>query len=154
LLGENEKVGSNEAVIRLLFHHRMVSEIGILSPEAFPTDELIEKGGKSVSVDRSALLKVPEQVRCKLVTYERPDKGRAKWGYAESVVQKIEGILDADGRSVFSVFADPLENFPPSPWDHAHAKVVRADASFGKGFVRGYRDKLIEAFQASVTPLD
>lgn len=144
-------VEDHEEVIRLLFTDRMTSSVGELEKEAFPVDELIERNGKSVSVDRLLLLPDRECIKCKLITYENPPRGREKWGFASGCVEYIRAIHSQDGMRVFEVYADPIENHPPAPWDPAHAKIVRADENFTKGFVRGYRDKLVEVFQGSVT---
>lgn len=144
------KVAEFENVVRLLFSHRMTGEDGELTPEAFPTDELIEKNNKSVSVDREEMLLDYNHILNKLITYERPEKGRAKWGSSHAIVDAIVSIKDQDGTQVFRVLEDPLENYPPAPWDAAHAKIVRADESFSKGFIRGYRDKLVKVFQSDV----
>jgi hypothetical protein len=142
-----------EHIYRLLFTDRMVDVNGKLSLEAFPTDELVEIDGKSVSVDRESLIQDGWLV-CKLITYERPRSGRAKWGHCKSLVSRVTGITSQDGEQVFSVLEDRITgNFPPNPWDEAHAKIVRAKQSFSKGFVRGYRDKLIEAFEPTATRL-
>lgn len=143
-------LGDEEKLARLLFTDRMTSSIGDLEKEAFPVDELVEKDGKSVSVDRLALLPNHECISHKLVTYENPSRGREKWGYALGIVESVRAISSQDGVRVFEVYLDPIENFPPAPWDRAHAKIVKADASFTRGFVRGYRDKLVETFQGQV----
>jgi hypothetical protein len=128
----------------------MIDGEGKLSSEAFPTDELIENGGKSVSVDQESLI-LQEWLTWKLVTYERPEAGRAKWGHCKSLVATIRGITSPDGQQIFTVLEDRITgNFPPNPWDHAHAKVVRASKDFSKSFVRGYRDKLVEAFEPTI----
>lgn len=146
-------VEDHEELIRILFTDRMTSSAGKLENEAFPVDELIEKDGKSVSVDRLPLLPDRGCIEYKLITYENPFRGREKWGFSSGLVEHIRAIHSQDGKRVFEVYADPIENHPPAPWDPAHAKIVRADASFTKGFVRGYRDKLIEVFQGNVTQL-
>lgn len=138
---------NNENLCRLLFYHRMVSEDGALGKEAFPTNELIEAQGKSVSVDVMSSLSVPEHIYNKLVTYENPKAGRSKWGYAFANSAEIESVLSQCGKQVFKCTPDPLTSFPPAPWDHAHAKITRASEDMGKGFVRGYRDKLRQLFQ-------
>lgn len=146
-------VEDDEELIRILFTDRMTSPAGELEKEAFPVDELIEKDGKSVSVDRLNLLPDRDCIKCKLITYENPFRGREKWGFSSGFVRYIRAIHSQDGMRVFEVYADPIENHPPAPWDPAHAKIVRADASFTRGFVRGYRDKLVEVFQGSVTQI-
>jgi hypothetical protein len=147
------EVHSDEFIYRLLFSHRMIDGEGKLSAEAFPTDELVEEKEKSVSVDRETLIE-KEWLKWKLVTYEKPEAGRAKWGHCRSQVVMIAGIISQDGKQVFSVLEDQITgNFPPNPWDNAHAKIVRASSSFSKSFVRGYRDKLIEAFEPTVVRL-
>jgi len=147
----NVAVCNSEDVVRLLFFHRMTSDSGVLEKEAFPADELAEVSGKSVSVDRLNLIKVPEDIDNKLATFERPEKGRSRWGFTYSGVQAVSNIRSQCGKQVFAVFEDPIENYPPAPWDAAHGKLVRANSSFSKSFVRGYRDKLVEVFQANVT---
>lgn len=145
-----ENVPDHEGIVRLLFSHKMTAENGLLTVEAFPTDELVENNNKSVSVDREVMLPDQSCIINKLVTYERPDKGRAKWGSAHATVSAIVSIKDQNGVQVFKVLEDPLHNYPPAPWDAAHAKIIRADKTFSKGFVRGYRDKLVQAFQNDV----
>ncbi len=149
----SERLGNQEVLVRVLFTDRMTSSDGELEKEAFPVDELVEKDGKSVSVDRLALLPSCECISHKLVTHENPCRGREKWGFALGRAEGVRAISSQDGVRVFEVYPDPIENFPPAPWDRAHAKIVRADASFTKGFVRGYRDKLVEIFQGQVTRL-
>ena len=139
-----------ENLVRLLFTDRMTSSAGKLEKEAFPVDELVEKNGKSVSVDRLGLLPDCKWIMHKLVTYENPSRGRARWGFALGCSGCIRSIFSQDGKQVFEVCPDPIKNFPPAPWDKAHAKIVRADVSFTKGFVRGYRDKLVDVFQGNV----
>ena len=149
----SDPLGNEEELVRMLFTDRMTSSDGELEKEAFPVDELIEKDGKSVSVDRQELLPSFECISQKLVTYENPSRGREKWGFALGLVEGVRSISSQHEARVFEVYPDPNENFPPAPWDPAHAKIVRADASFTKGFVRGYRDKLVEVFQGRVTRL-
>lgn len=140
----------NEIVIRLLFSDRMVVENGRLTSEAFPVDELMESNGKSVSIDRCHLMN-PDWIQSKLITYEKPEKGRARWGASYSAVSNVLDIQDEAKRSVFCVCADEIiDNFPPNPWDHAHAKIVSAQPEKGKGFIRGFRDKLIDAFSLDI----
>lgn len=148
-----DMLGDAEQLVRVLFTDRMTSSAGELESEAFPVDELIEKDGKSVSVDRLDLLPDRECIKHKLITYENPSRGREKWGFALGVVGAVRAITSQDGRRVFEVYPDPIENFPPAPWDRAHAKIVRADSSFTKAFVRGYRDQLIGIFQGQVTQI-
>jgi hypothetical protein len=147
----SDTLGNEEVLVRILFTDRMTSSSGELENEAFPVDELIEKDGKSLSVDRLAFLLSHDCIKHKLITFENHSRGREKWGFALGLVGGIRSITSQDGARVFGVHPDPIENFPPAPWDRAHAKIVRADASFTKGFVRGYRDKLVEIFQAQVT---
>ncbi len=148
------QVASEEQLVRLLFSTRMVDDSGTLGKEAFPVDELIEKSGKSVSVDELSKLDMPEHVDNKLETYQNPARDRHRWGFALAVCSQITSIMSQEGLQVYSVLKDPIEgNFPPAPWDHAHAKIIRADSSFGKGFVRGYRDKLTELYQENVEAL-
>jgi len=145
---------ASEQLIRLLFHHRMVDSSGVLGSEAFPTEELIEKNGKSVSVDRLSMINRLDLIYHKLLTYENPTKGRAKWGHAVASRAQIEAITSQCGKQVFSCCSDPVVgNFPPNPWDAAHAKVTRARAEYSRGFVRGYKDKLCLEFQKSVFPI-
>lgn len=146
-----DKLGDEEELVRVLFTDRMTSSVGELEKEAFPVDELIEREGKSVSVDRLGLLPDRKWIEHKLLTYENPSRGREKWGFALGLVGAVRAISSQDGARVFEVYPDPIEHFPPAPWDRAHAKIVRADSSFTKGFVRGYRDKLVDIFQINVT---
>lgn len=143
-----------EEVVRLLFSDRMIGDAGVLTVQAFPIDELIESNGKSVSVDRTSLL-TPGMIEDKLVTYENPERGRERWGWCAASVSSIIQIVDQkDNTPVFDVREDQiLNNFPPNPWDHAHAKIVRAHAGMTKGFIRGYRDKLLDVFQGGVKRL-
>ena len=78
---------------------------------------------------------------------------RAKWGFCTAIVGEVRSIHSQCGQQVFDVFNDPIESSPPAPWDKAHAKTVRASTEFGKAFVRGYRDQLIEVFQNNVVRL-
>jgi len=128
----------------------MTSSNGKLENEAFPVDELIGKAGKSVSVDRLVLLPSNDWIKHKLITYENPSRGREKWGFALGRAEDVRLITSQNGAKVFEVYPDPIENYPPAPWDRAHAKIVRADASYTKGFLRGYRDRLVDVFQAKV----
>ena len=146
-------VGYEETIIRLLFHHRMVENSGKLKKDAFPAAELAEVNGKSVSVDRAKFLLMPLHIVNKLKTYENAQKGRSKWGYCSAISSEISEIRSQGGKQVYCVLIDPIMNHPPAPWDHAHAKIVRADSNFSKGFLRGYRDKLTEVFQRSIVPI-
>lgn len=136
----------SEEIARLLFEHRMVAQNGVIGKEAFPVDELIEKNNKSVSVDRTSMMEMGWYI-LKLRTYEKPENGRAGWGMAIASVRQVADITTVEGLPVFSVCEDPITSFPPPPWDPAHAKIVRAKPEYTKGFVRGYRDKLVAAFQ-------
>lgn len=145
------RVDADEHVVRLLFTTRMVNESGTLGKEAFPVDELIERSGKSVSVDEMSKIQIPSHVSHKLETYQNPTKGRHRWGYSYAVCHQVESIKAQTGEQVYAVFKDPIKtNFPPAPWDHAHAKIVRAQSEFTKSFIRGYRDQLTELFQQEV----
>lgn len=144
-------VDADENVVRLLFSTRMVDGSGTLGKEAFPVDELIEKAGKSVSVDEMSQIEIPGHVSQKLETYQNPLRDRHRWGYAFATCNQIVNIKSQTGEQVYAVFKDPIEtNFPPAPWDQAHAKITRASPAFGKGFIRGYRDKLTELYQLQV----
>jgi hypothetical protein len=146
-------VGDNEELIRALFADQMVTTSGDLTTNAFPVDELIEKENKSVSVDRESLLSRKSLIKEKIEKNENPNSKRAKWGYATGLTSEIRNIESQCGKKVFEIYPDPISKTPADPWDNAHAKIVRADQSFSKGFIRGYRDKLIAAFQKNVTKL-
>lgn len=141
-------VSPTESVIRLLFHDRMVTLDGDIGPEAFPADELAENGGKSCSVDRLDLVEFPLHIVQKLNTFENSTKNRSKWGCCEATCAAVHSITSQCNRQVFCVVEDPIHKwYPPAPWAQAHACVVLASREYSKGFVRGYRDKLIEAFE-------
>ena len=149
-------LSDEEEIARLIFHDQMIDPAtGKLTPAAFPTEELIEKidsrtgRAKSSSVDRCKLLQDVHETLCaKASTLENPEKNRAKWGYTCQTSARVRSILGPDNRSsVFNVFADAILDGDEPLWDHAHAKLVRAKSEYGKGFVRGYRDQLIQLFE-------
>ena len=144
-------IADNEELNRLLFAGQMVDENGHLKIESFPMDELLEKEGKSASLDRTALLPNPTQNLVeKLLELENRDKNRSAWGLGKSLASSVRQIELQDGRQAFDVFEDRLVNNPPKVWDNAHAKLTRAKPEFSRSLLRGCRDKLIECFSENI----
>ncbi|MEM9059963.1 MAG: hypothetical protein AAGD13_05830 [Pseudomonadota bacterium] len=139
-------VSDDEEVVRLLFNPQMIDDHGSLIEETcFPTQELVEKNGKSCSVLRSALLvNKTIAIDLRLQKMANPDKNRLAYGYAEALCAQIHAIQDHSGKQIFKVFEDSI--LKDGTHDKAHAKLVRASPKFSKNLVRGYRDKLVEAF--------
>lgn len=92
----------------------------------------MEKAGRngqprSVSVDRCCLLhSVKETLHEKASTLEKPEKNRSKWGFACALMGDLRRIRTREGQQAFDVFEDPILNGRHPQWDHAHAKLVRA----------------------------
>ena len=152
-------VDDNENIARLLFADDMVkNSTGLLTSASFPTEELMEKHDrdgkpKSVSVDRCEMISpLRSTLEEKAKVIEKPEKDRARWGFAISEVSAIREIISSDQKQVYEVFPDPLKDGQFPKWEHAHAKLVRALPSHTRGLVRGSRDKLIELFQSKMQP--
>ena len=143
-----EEVQGEEKIARLLFHPQMVSQEGELKPNAFPMDDLVEANGRSVSVDRCGLLgkDFHQTLAKKAAKFANPDTGRHKHGYCLAIVRRVRAILGASNEQLFEVQADAIAQARPDPWDRAHAKIVRACPSHGKGYLRSHRDKLCTLF--------
>ncbi|MFQ6554099.1 hypothetical protein AAD018_017285 [Aestuariibius insulae] len=154
-------VDNNESIARLLFSDDMVKHLtGQLTPASFPTEELLEKPGrdgtlKSVSVDRCEYINpLRSTLEEKAKEIEKPERDRARWGFAVSEVSAIREILTSDKMQVYDVFPDPIENGKFPEWDLAHAKLVRAAPTHTRSLVRGSRDKLISLFQENMYPFE
>ena len=135
----------------------MIGADGVLKPNAFPADELVEKKeGRSVSVDRCSLLgnQAHGLLERKAGEIADAEKNRSKYAYGVAVVRRVRLIRDEGGRQVYEIFPDPIQKDDERPWDHAHAKLVRADASVTKAKARAFRDKLIDLFSERITFFD
>ena len=147
-----ERVGNEETVARLLFYAQMIDATGKIQSNAFPMDDLIEKDGRSLSVDRCNLLGQDPRVLLerKAEKFASADRNRAKHGYCLSVVKGIRSIRGSSGEQLFDVLPDPIEQSPPDPWDNAHGKLTGAAPDFSKSYLRGYRDKLCDLFSQNI----
>jgi len=130
----------------------MIGVDGVLKQNAFPADDLVERGGRSVSLDRCSLLgdQAHRLLERKAAEIADAEKNRAKCAYALAVVRRVWKIRDDEGKQIYQIFPDPIEKGEERPWNYAHAKLVRADPSITKAKVRLYRDKLIELFSERI----
>ena len=150
-------VDDKETIARLLFSDDMVKHsTGQLTPASFPTEELMEKPGqnglpRSVSVDRcEQIVPLHPTLEKKAKVIEKPERDRARWGFAVSEVAAVRQIVTTDEAQIYDVFPDSIKDGEFPEWDHAHARLVRAEPTHTRSLVRGSRDKLIELFQTNM----
>ena len=142
------EVADEEEVARLLYYPQMINKKGELQDFAFPMNDLMEAKGRSISVDRCWLMgkDFHQMLERKAEQFARSDRNRAKHGYCLAVVKRIRSILGTSNEQLFEVRADAIVQANSNLWDHAHAKIVRANPCHTKGYLRGYRDKLSTLF--------
>ena len=141
-----------ETVARLLFYAQMINARGEIQSNAFPMDDILGEGGRSLSVDRCRLLgrNYHSLLEQKAGKFAKSGSNRAKHGYCLAVVGHIRAIRGGEGEQLFDVLPDSIEQSPPEPWDCAHAKLIAAKHGFSKSYLRGYRDKLCELFSKRI----
>ena len=146
-------VAGDETIARLLYYPDMVTAQGRLENSAFPVQDLAKTNGRSLSVDRCALLGSDFHQLLDATAQQFADarKGRSKHGYCLATVARIRAIRDQSGGQVFDVVPDPIT---PSvnPWDPAHATISLARPEITKSQLRGHRDKLRRLFAEALRP--
>jgi len=147
-------VDDSEPVSRLLFYPQMIDADNNLQSSAFPMDEIVEKEGRSISVDRCKVLgpEYHDILDRKATHFAKEGKNRSKHGYALAVTGRIHKIVGKQNEQLFMVSPDKIHKLPPDPWDDAHAKLTRMDPNHNKGYLRSYRDKLCELFSENFVP--
>ena len=146
------EVASREEVARLLFYRQMINEKGEIQNAAFPMDDIVQENGRSLSVDRCGLLgKSPHRLlERKADKFAKAGSNRSKHGYCLAIAGQVRSLQGQDNEQLFEIVPDPVAQPNPAPWDRAHAKLVSADPSSRKAYLRGYRDKLIAVFSNNV----
>lgn len=128
---------------------------GILTPSAFPMDELLAKQGKSgASVDRCKLLPNPDTLlREKSQGISNPAGGRNPYGFSVAEAYNIRAIVvDTTSAQALDIWPDEIRyNDPPKPWDDAHALIRKFDKEYTRAHLRGTRDHLTAIFSESIT---
>lgn len=144
-------VGNTERIVRFLFFPQMIDRDGKLTPSAFPIDEIIEDKGKSLSTTREQLALERGWV-LELMCRERanPEKDRAAFGHAIGAAKSIRAIVvdSKSGEKLFDIVPDPV--LFKGETDTTHAKVSSANPAWKKAFIRGFRDKLADAFNERI----
>lgn len=145
-----EVVDNSEEVARVLFDPDMVDSAGNLTARAFPTDELVRKNGKTVSVNRSSKFDDSHaEIKRRAAVMENPEKGRSAWGYRLGLVESVRQIRDSENQQrIFQVYCDPVEF--DGKIDVFHASITKASEGYTRGYVRGFRDHLATAFNKSI----
>ncbi|MCY3674444.1 MAG: hypothetical protein OXH65_05620 [Paracoccaceae bacterium] len=146
-------VKDKEKIARLLFYPMMVKN-GVLTPAAFPMDELLaQKDKNGSSVDRYDLLNGPENLLYqKARKNANPNAGRNPFGFGLAYVRDVRSLkINSGSDQALEIYPDALQDKQhPDPWDHAHALVRKYCDTYKRGRLRGVRDYLIELFSENI----